>query len=291
MLGKAAMDDKKANHSEGQTFCSSLLENIAFGIIVLDPDGRISMINSTAIGLLEIDAGSPDLLKTMNMLESIKHFPVLMKAISNALKREGQSFELKAEPLKKKYLDIIGKSVINGYLICINNVTPQKDLEMNAILSMITGQENERRRIAREIHDGFGPVISSVKLELDSFLDEQQTIHADPSFEKLISISDTLDSISTDLRNLSHHLSPRLLDEFGLFSALNSLAVRLNKSSKTNIEFYSNLHSGTRFSKDLELNLFRCAQDLINNAVKYAKSNNILVQLILHKNLRVLTKA
>ena len=116
----------------------------------------------------------------MNMLESIKHFPVLMKAISNALKREGQSFELKAEPLKKKYLDIIGKSVINGYLICINNVTPQKDLEMNAILSMITGQENERRRIAREIHDGFGPVISSVKLELDSFLDEQQTTHADP---------------------------------------------------------------------------------------------------------------
>jgi signal transduction histidine kinase len=282
------MDIKKSNPSELQTFCTSLLENITFGIIVLDTDGRITMINSAAIGLLGLDDVSPDQLKAQSVLESFRYHPVLKHAVSNAFKTGGRSFELEAEPLNKKYLDIFGKPIAYGFLLCINEVTPQKDLEVNAILSMITGQENERRRIAREIHDGFGPVLSSVKLELDSYLDEQQTNHADPSFEKLINISDTLDAISSDLRNLSHRLSPRLLDEFGLFSALNSLTVRLNKSSKTNIEFYSNLNSGTRFANDLELNLFRCGQELINNSVKYARANNILVQLILHRNSIVL---
>jgi signal transduction histidine kinase len=282
------MEIKKANVSELHAFCSSLLENIDCGIIVLDPDGKISLINATARDLLGYSDVSPDEIKEKGMLKSLKHFPVLKNAISSALKMGGQSFGLEAEPLNRRYLDITGKSIMNGYLLSIIDVTPKKDLEVNAILSMISGQENERRRIAREIHDGFGPVLSSVKLELDSFLDEHHSIDADPSFEKLVNISDTLDSISTDLRNLSHHLSPRLLDEFGLFSALNSLTVRLNKSTKTNIEFYSNLNSGSRFAKDLELNLFRCGQELINNAVKYARANNILVQLILHKQSIVL---
>jgi signal transduction histidine kinase len=277
------MDIKKANHPDLQAFCNALLENITFGIIVLDLDGKISILNSTAKNLLEINV-LPDQLIAQNVMDSVDHFPVLKDSIFNALKKGGKSFNLEAEPLNNKFLDIIGKYILNSYLLIIYDVTIQKDLKANSILSMISGQENERRRIAREIHDGFGPVLSAVKLELDSFIDEHDSSLSDASLQKLIDIGDTLDSINIDLRNLSHHLVPRLLDEFGLLSALNSLTVRLNKASTTNIEFYSNLDSGTRFEQDLELNLYRCGQELISNALKYAKANSIIVQLILHKN-------
>ncbi len=65
--------------------------------------------------------------------------------------------------------------------------------------------------------------------------------------EKLVNIRQTLDSITNDLRDLSHHLIPRLLEEFGLYSAFNNLITKLNNSIKSKVEFYSNIGSEIRF--------------------------------------------
>jgi signal transduction histidine kinase len=100
--------------------------------------------------------------------------------------------------------------------------------------------------------------------------------------EKLLNIRETLDSITNDLRALSHHLIPRLLEEFGLFSAFSNLITKINNSVKTKVEFYCNFGPEIRFEKDLELNLYRCGQELLNNAVKHAGASEILVQLIKH---------
>ena len=84
-------------------------------------------------------------------------------------------------------------------------------METESIQSIIAGQENERRRIAREIHDGIGPLLSSSKLEIDAFIDEFVDPKNKIAEEKLVNIRQTLDSITNDLRDLSHHLIPRLL--------------------------------------------------------------------------------
>jgi signal transduction histidine kinase len=155
-------------------------------------------------------------------------------------------------------------------------------METGSIQSIIAGQEKERRRIAREIHDGIGPLLSYSKLELDAFLDEYENLSKKAAEDKLLNIRQTIDSITNDLRDLSHHLIPRLLEEFGLYSAFNNLISKLNNSIKVKVEFYSNIGIEIRFDHDLELNLYRCGQELINNAVKHAKATEILVQLIKH---------
>lgn len=281
------MDPGKSGIPELAEFFSSLLDNAAFGIIALDIKGKVTLTNPMAINLLDINL-TPEGLRGENILDSIEHFSLLKDFIKKALQKGKKTFELEAELFNDKYLNIKGRAISNGYIIYINDVTQLKETEANSIFSIIAGQENERRRLAREIHDGIGPLLSSVKLELDSFLDDHTAHDSDPSFEKLINIRETIDSITNDLRNLSHHLLPRLLDEFGLYSAFNSLITRISASTKTNLEFYCNFDSETRFDKEIELNLYRCGQELVNNAVKYAKASEILVQLILHDQTIVL---
>ena len=170
----------------------------------------------------------------------------------------------------------------SGFICIINDVSRLKEIETGSIQSIIAGQENERRRIAREIHDGIGPMLSYSKLELDAFMDEYLQENMDIPDEKLLHIRQTLDSITDDLRNLSHHLIPRLLEEFGLFSAFSNLITRLNNSVDPKVEFYCNFNSETRFNHDLELNLYRCGQELLQNSIKHARASEILVQLIKH---------
>jgi signal transduction histidine kinase len=127
-----------------------------------------------------------------------------------------------------------------------------------------------------------------MKLSLDSFIDELHNQNPKASTEVLDNISETIDSITGDLRSMSHNLVPRLLDEFGLSPAFENMVFRLNESKRANIKLYTNIEKDTRFNKDIELNLFRCGQELLNNALKYSKASNILVQLILHKESIVL---
>lgn len=161
-------------------------------------------------------------------------------------------------------------------------------MEANSIQAILEGQENERRRIGRAIHDGIGPLLSYMKLSLDSFIDDLHKQNPQTSTDILNNISDTIDSLTGDLRLLSHSLAPRLLNEFGLTPAFENMVFRLNQSRKANITLYTNIEKDTRLDNDIELNLFRCGQELLSNAVKYSKASNILVQLIMHEETIVL---
>jgi signal transduction histidine kinase len=212
----------------------------------------------------------------------VEHIPLLHEKLNRFLEKKRESFNIDLMGINERYIGVKGFSIKSGFICIINDVTILKEMETGSIQSIIAGQERERRRIGREIHDGIGPLLSYSKLELDAFLDEYVEQNKDIPDEKLMNIRSTLDTITNDLRALSHHLIPRLLEEFGLFSAFNNLTTKLNNSLKSKVEFYCNFTSETRFNSDLELNLYRCGQELVNNIVKHAKASEILVQLIKH---------
>ncbi len=275
------MDPKKMSSNMLEDFLNSLISNIPFGIIAMDQSGCITLINRLSKNFLNLKSSLDD-LPGLRILDCIEHIPVLSGKLADIFKNENASFDLEAEDISGRYLNINGRKILNGYILIINDITVQKEMEANAVNTIIAGQENERKRLAREIHDGIGPLLSIAKLELDSFIDEYKDINMKLPMEKLDKIRETIDSITSDLRNLSHHLLPKLLDEFGLFSAFSSLTSRINSSNKTNIEFYCNFNSETRFDKDIELNLYRCGQELVNNAVKHSRAKEIMVQIIKH---------
>ncbi|MBN2521496.1 MAG: sensor histidine kinase, partial [Bacteroidales bacterium] len=144
----------------------------------------------------------------------------------------------------------------------------------------------ERKRIAREIHDGIGPLLSTIKIYLESASDDLKEGKNNKVFEKIANITQMIDSVAIDIRSISHDLMPRVLEDFGLVAALENLCDKMNKLNKINVTFYTSGING-RFKK-LEFGIYRIAQELMNNAFKHSEAKNLTLQLIQHKNSIVL---
>lgn len=272
---------KKLNATTSQDFLNSLLISIPFGIIALDAEGNVTLSNPAADSLFP-DGGASGGTTGAGILKRVPNLPQLRDKLSGFMDRgKWESFDLE-ESLDTRHLSIKGRLTREGFLIIVDDITSLKEMEASSVQSIITGQENDRRRLARDIHDGLGPMLAYAKLELDSFIDDYYNGKPGELSEKLINLRQTIDSISSDLRDLSHHLMPRLLEEFGLYSAFSSLVNRINKSTRSSIDFYSNLKAEDRFDEEIELNLYRCGQELLNNAVKHSMAGEILVQVIRH---------
>jgi signal transduction histidine kinase len=279
-----AQSDPDLNDSS--ILLKSLLSSVPFGIIVLDTQGKVKLVNQHAKELLSIDHSTD--LTGGHLIAHIEHLKPLDEEFESYLKQPEPYKSFESITYYDKSFDISFRVINGGFLVIIYDITSVKVLETDSIQAIISGQENERRRLAREIHDGIGPLLSSAKLELDLFLEDLKELDSNIPDEKLYNIRQTIDTISVDLRDLSHSLIPRLLEEFGLLSAFQNMVSRLNRTKKSSVDLYCNLDPEDRFDKDIELNLFRCGQELLNNAIKHANAKKVILQLIKHENSIVL---
>lgn len=147
-------------------------------------------------------------------------------------------------------------------------IQKQQELRLKAV---IASQEDERNRIAAELHDGLGQSLASVRMRLS----REQV-----SPESL----DALDKSCVELREISHNLMPSNLMRSGLVAALNELAERINKTGKLHliIDADPELPSLTTNSA---IHLFRIIQELLTNIMKYADATETTVQLMADKNI------
>ncbi len=251
------------------------------GILVLSLDHKVIFCNKVFFRFWEVMNDEVELL-----YENI-HFQKLIHEVNRSKRENHQpySFLFYVSPNVPYTIKI---SVSEQEIIIIaEKINIKEEVETGSVQAILEGQENERRRIGREIHDGIGPLLSYIKFSFDNIAEEVDRKGVSQP-ELLKSISETIDVVSDDLRSLSHRLVPRTLDEFGLYSAFYTLISKLNESKKVAVEFYTNIDSELRFDKDIELTIYRCAQELLNNAIKYAKARLILVQIILHRESVVL---
>ncbi len=152
----------------------------------------------------------------------------------------------------------------------------EKDKQLLAIDAMLKGQEEERSRLAKDLHDGLGGMLSGVKL---SFVNMKENLIMDSesvtSFEKSIL---QLDNTIAELRKVAHNLMPEALVKFGLKNAVLDFCNSMQLSSKTKIIF-EQLGTERLLSNTADLYIYRIVQELINNAIKHADADQILVQL------------
>ncbi|MBK7308610.1 MAG: hypothetical protein IPI88_17420 [Chitinophagaceae bacterium] len=152
----------------------------------------------------------------------------------------------------------------------------EKDKQLLAIDAMLKGQEEERSRLAKDLHDGLGGMLSGVKL---SFVNMKENLIMDTesvtSFEKSIL---QLDNTIAELRKVAHNLMPEALVKFGLKNAILDFCNSMQLSSKTKIIF-EQLGTERLLSNTADLYIYRIVQELINNAIKHADADQILVQL------------
>ncbi|HRB69524.1 MAG TPA: sensor histidine kinase, partial [Chitinophagales bacterium] len=158
----------------------------------------------------------------------------------------------------------------------------EKEKQLQATEAILKGQENERSRIAKDLHDGLGGLLSSVKYSLND-MKENVILSADNAASFTRSI-DMLDSGIQELRRIAHNMMPESLVKFGLDAALNDYCNAITKTNVLHIQ-YSSLQMET-YSSDINVSItiYRIIQELINNTIKHAKASEVIVQLSKDEN-------
>ncbi len=152
----------------------------------------------------------------------------------------------------------------------------EKDKQLLAVDAMLKGQEEERSRLAKDLHDGLGGMLSGVKL---SFVNMKENMVMDaPSVHSFEASILQLDNTIAELRKVAHNLMPEALVKFGLKNAVLDFCNSMQLSSKTKIIF-EQMGNDRPLSNTADLYIYRIIQELINNAMKHAEPNQILVQL------------
>lgn len=164
----------------------------------------------------------------------------------------------------------------------------QTKLQQNTMMkNVIKAQENERKRISRELHDSVAQELLSAVVDLRALkymTDDKKVL------EKTSESTTTLIRLMDDIRNLSVELRPSALDDFGLEAAFRSHFKRLEESIGLNTDFISTIER-TRYESEIETVLYRVCQEAVFNAIKYAQVETVQVQLFEDGNfLRLIVK-
>jgi len=158
-------------------------------------------------------------------------------------------------------------------------IIDEKEAGLKAVFD---ATEEERKRIAKELHDGIGQQMSGLKLAWGN-LKEKISIVAPSETEVLQKLSKILDDAANEVRSISHQMMPRALQENGIVSALNDMLEKSLSLSNIKYEFIQNVDQ-QRFNERIELSLYRICQELINNIIKHSGANQVNIQLVKSKS-------
>ena len=150
---------------------------------------------------------------------------------------------------------------------------------------LITAQEDERRRIARDLHDDLNQRLALLSVETD-LLGRMET---EPQARALITdIASRVHELSSEVHNLSYQLHPAKLDQLGLVAATRSFCIELGKQCDVVVEFIHE-HVPRNLSDEVALSLYRMVQESLQNMVKHSRASHARVELFRRKDEIVLT--
>lgn len=157
----------------------------------------------------------------------------------------------------------------------IENSTEKINQQKIISSKIVENQENEQNRIAKEIHDGIGQMLTGLKFSLESInLDDKEKAAQKIEYLKKLSLD-----IIKGVRTATFNLMPPELSDHGIVSSLAKLTQELSKLTGKEILFYNKTDFNQRLDSLIEINIYRLTQEAINNAIKYAESSHIIVQL------------
>ena len=160
----------------------------------------------------------------------------------------------------------------------------RKISDARILSAIIQTEEKERKRFAKDLHDGLGPILSTVKMSLSALQRWENPVRN----EKIIkNTSELIDEAIDSLKEITDNISPHVLSNFGLETMLNSFINKINYTGKIKINFKSNL-KGERVLPEAELILYRCICELINNTVQYAEASVVEVNIYRSSELLVI---
>jgi PAS domain S-box-containing protein len=247
------------------------------GIVIFDSEKHILLANPAFATIMDIDIDEPHFLDDAFNVDGFPEFLGLIRRLFDRTLPEGEFlFELDNNG---KYVEI-NTSLIDyndsvAAISIVRDITERRLGARRIFNSVIEAEERERNRLARDLHDGIGPVLSTVKMYIEWLSDKSRSGNPEQILELANS---SINEAIQQVRHISHNLSPHILDKFGLITGLQSHIDSLKQT--TDIEFNLNSNLKLRPNKPIELTVYRALKECINNTVKYAGATNVYIVVL-----------
>ncbi len=153
----------------------------------------------------------------------------------------------------------------------------EKEKQLLATEAVLKGQEEERTRLAKDLHDGLGGMLSGIRHSFTNIKDN--LVLTDENVKAYERSMNMLDSSIKELRTVAHNLMPESLVRFGLDTALKDFCESITGSGTLTVSYHSFGMEALKLEKNTEITLYRVIQELVNNIMKHAQATKALVQL------------
>lgn len=160
----------------------------------------------------------------------------------------------------------------------------KRENESRVLFAILRTQETERQKFAKELHDGIGPLLASIKMSVSSLVDERTG--AGPR-KILDNVDHLIDESVLTVKEIANKLSPHVLVNFGLLKAVRAFVDRLGESGPPTIRLNSNLEL-IRFDSHIEVVVYRIICELITNTLQHAGATEVNIDLYQEKDLLTL---
>ncbi|HSZ87647.1 MAG TPA: ATP-binding protein [Puia sp.] len=159
----------------------------------------------------------------------------------------------------------------------------QKQHRIDVMQGAIDAEENERHKIADQLHDETGAMLALASLNISSVLEKGKDDLQ--SQEKIEKAHEILTTVSSSIRDISHRLTPLLIEKYGFKKAIEDMAHPVNLSGKLKLEtVVIGFDDDSKYPISLINNLFRIIQELVHNILKHAHASNAMLELVEHAN-------
>jgi PAS domain S-box-containing protein len=279
--------DTRLKQSEEKYF--STVKSISDGVILVDSNYNVMYLNPSAVKILavsESDVIGKSVFQIVRLKDSVTgDYPVnpfqsTLQSRVNSLPenlvlhfRKGTETPVgdgSVSPIIDSKGNLLGSVMIfKDISEKITNEKLVREFEKQRMAAILQGQEQERSRIAKDLHDGLGQLLNAIKMNVN-FLD------SDPS--KVTVLYKLIDEAIQESIRISENLLPSKLKDFDLATCLNSLCKQIDDTTDTPVTF-EYFGASSQVNQTQKINLYRIAQEAINNAIKHAKASSISVQL------------
>ena len=157
----------------------------------------------------------------------------------------------------------------------------ETEKQLSATEAVLKGEEQERTRLAKDLHDGLGGMLSGIKYTLNDMKGNLiMTAENAQAFERSM---DMLDSSIREMRRVAHNMMPEALVKFGLDTAIRDFCNDITKSGALQVQYQSIGLDDAELDQVKNVTIYRIVQELLNNTMKHASAKNALVQLTYNK--------
>jgi PAS domain S-box-containing protein len=186
-------------------------------------------------------------------------------------------FEISTASGQTKFIEINSNEINynnDRYILSIiRDISERRMFEKKLFDTIIQTQEEDQDRYARELHDGLGPLLSTLKMHLEWIANPDHSINKEKIIQHAIY---TIDNAIRSTKEIANNLSPHMLQRFGLTDAVNAHIEYIKESS--NIDFVVSSNLTARLANNIEVVLYRIILECINNSIKHAEPTKIILK-------------